>query len=114
MTSLGECVDKKDSWVCIYVDLEERQERKGRKDPRWMMNQESWEGKVKGHKDPRWKEDVKPLVLVAEVQGWIWKMQKDNKEVHQHLYENKGHQHLQSDYQDFQQDRDHLEQEKLI
>ena len=35
--------------------------------------------KVKGYKDPRWKEDMKPLVLVEEVQGWMWKMQKDNQ-----------------------------------
>ena len=79
MTILGEWVDEKDSRICIYVDLEERQEREGSKDPRWMKNQESWEGKVKGHKDPRWKEDMKHLALVGEVQGWMWKMQKGDQ-----------------------------------
>ena len=79
MTGLGKWVDEKDSWICIHVDLEERQEREGCKDPRWMKNQESQEGKVKGHKDPRWKEDMKLLVLVEEVQEWTQKMQKDNQ-----------------------------------
>ena len=79
MTGLGEWVDENDSRICIYVDLEERQEREGRKDPIWIKTQESWEKKVKGHKDLRWKEDMKHLVLVGEVQGWTWKMQKDNQ-----------------------------------
>ena len=79
MTSLGKWVDEKDSRICIYVDLEERQEREVRKDPRWMKNYESWKGKVKGHKDPRWKEDMKHLVSMGEVQGWMWKMQKGNQ-----------------------------------
>ena len=79
MTGLGKWMDENDSRICIYVDLEERQEREGRKDPRWMNNQENWEGKVKGHKDPRWKEDVKHLVSMGEVQGWMWKMQKGNQ-----------------------------------
>ena len=37
-TDLGEWVDGKDSRIYIYVDLEERWEREGRKDPRWMKN----------------------------------------------------------------------------
>ena len=73
MTSLDEWMGEKDSRICIYVDLEERQEME---DPRWMMNQESQEGKVKAHKDPRWKEEMKPLVLVEDVQGWTWKIKR--------------------------------------
>ena len=79
MTGLDGWVNEKGSRICIYVDLEERQETKGCKDRGWMMNQESYEEKVKGHKDPRWKEDMKPLTLVKELQGWMWKIQKDNK-----------------------------------
>ena len=74
MIGLDGWVNEKDSRICIYVDLDERQEMEGHKDPRWMMNYESQERKVKGHKDPKWKEDVEPLVLVEEVQGWMWKM----------------------------------------
>ena len=74
MIGLGEWVDEKDSRICIYIDLEERQEREGRKDPKWMLNQQSWEGRVKVHKDPRWKEYVKHLVLVREVQEWMSNM----------------------------------------
>ena len=60
MTSLGKWVDKKDSRIFIYVDLEERWEREE-------------------CKDPRWKEDMKDLVSVGEVQGWMWKMKKGNQ-----------------------------------
>ena len=88
MNGLGKWVDEKDSRICNYIDLKERQEREGRKDPRWMVNQESEERKVKVHKDPRWKEDVKKLLLVEEVQGWMWKMKKNNQYVHLHLYDN--------------------------
>ena len=79
MNNLDGWVDEKDSRICIYIDLGERWEMEGCKDPRWMTNKKSQEGKVNGHKDPRWKEDMKPLVLVEEVKGWTWKMQKDNQ-----------------------------------
>lgn len=49
---------------------------------------------MKVHKDLRLKVDMKLVVLVEEVRGWKWKTQKDNQQVHQHLYDNQGHQHL--------------------
>ena len=70
MNGLDGWMDEKDSRMCIYVDLEERQEMEGHKDPRQMKNQESQEGKVEEHKDTRWKEDMKPLLLVEEVLEW--------------------------------------------
>ena len=63
MIGLDGWVDEKDSRICIYVDLEERQEMEGHEDLTWMVHQESQEGKVKGHKDPKMEGRLEALII---------------------------------------------------